>query len=91
MELVPGDPVYGYDDGTELSRYVQLFDLPGTPSGGILCLERNLAPVQGHLEIEGDLIRSLDEYPTPSQPVENDSEDIGDLLTPFEVDPAHQG
>jgi serine/threonine protein kinase len=83
MELVPGEKPsmrFWFEDGTELGRYMRLFDQPGTLSGDILRLERSLPPIQGHFEVEGDIIRSLDQCPNHPQPIEDDFEDIGDLV-----------
>ena len=94
MELVPGEkPAVGiwYDDGTELGQYVRLFDLPGTLSGDILRLERALPVVDGHFEIEGDVIRSLNNCPNHPTPVEDDFEDVSDLIAKLplvDVDPS---
>ncbi|AEO68438.1 ab076a82-6106-491f-8b61-0ba7eeb2d57e [Thermothielavioides terrestris] len=94
MELVPGDkPAVGiwYEDGTQLGQYVRLFDIPGTLSGDILRLERPLPAVDGHYEIEGDVIRNLDECPDyPIEP-EDDFEDVSDLIAKLpriDVDPS---
>ncbi|KAK4133817.1 hypothetical protein BT67DRAFT_456580 [Trichocladium antarcticum] len=48
------------EDSTPLGRYVRLFDLPGTLSGDILRLNRDLPSLPGHFEIEGDVIRPLE-------------------------------
>ncbi|KAG7286493.1 hypothetical protein NEMBOFW57_008804 [Staphylotrichum longicolle] len=63
MELVRGTPPsmrIWYEDGTELGRHVHLFDLPGTLSGDILRLERDLpSPVEDHFEDISDLVAKL--------------------------------
>lgn len=94
MELVPGDkPAVGiwYEDGTQLGQYVRLFDIPGTLSGDILRLERQLPAVNGHFEIEGDVIRSLDQCPNHPIEPEDDFEDVSDLIANLpliDVDPS---
>ncbi|KAJ0161338.1 hypothetical protein CTA2_6378 [Colletotrichum tanaceti] len=80
-----------YEDGTELGRCVRLFDLPGTLSGDILRLERNLPPIKGHCDIEGDEIRSLDRCLDPPPEIEDDFEGIEDLVNQLpivEVEPS---
>jgi serine/threonine protein kinase len=62
---------------------VRIFDVPGRLSGDILRIKRNLPPVAGHYEIDGDEIRPLDrclEYPDA---IGDDSEDVSDLLAPL--------
>ncbi|KAM3517016.1 hypothetical protein NHJ13051_009369 [Beauveria bassiana] len=94
MELVRGERPsmrFWHDDGTEVGRFVHLFDIPGKLSGQILRLERNLPPVGGHFEIEGDVLRSLEKCPNPPQPIQDDFEDIEDLvlqLPLLHVDPS---
>ncbi|KLU88763.1 hypothetical protein MAPG_07747 [Magnaporthiopsis poae ATCC 64411] len=70
-------------DDTPLGRYVRLFDIPGTLSGGILRLNRDLPslPGGGHFEIEGDVIRPLEACPKPPEPLGDDSEDTTDLIS----------
>ncbi|KAL8354428.1 hypothetical protein RB601_004024 [Gaeumannomyces tritici] len=70
-----------YQDGTPLGRYVRLFDLPGTLSGNILRLNRDLPSLPGHFEIQGDIIRPLEICPNPPDPLEDDSEDTTDLIS----------
>lgn len=82
---------YWFDDGTEHDQYVRIFDVPGTLSGDILRLNRNLPPLSGQFEIDGDEIRQLDhclEYPDI---IENDSEDVSEIVSNLplvDVDPA---
>ena len=71
---------FWFDDGTELGQYVQLFHLPGTLSGDILRLERNLPQKQCHFEIKGDVIRTLEICPAHPLPIEDDFEDVTDLV-----------
>lgn len=83
MEVVPGDkPAVGiwYKDDTPLGQYVRLFDVPGTLSGDILRLERDLPVVKGHYEIDGDVIRNLDKCPNHPIEPEDDFEDVSDLI-----------
>jgi hypothetical protein len=59
---------------------VRIFDVPGTLSGDILRLYRNLPLSSGHFEIDGDNVRPLKcclEYPKP----EDDYEDVSELLS----------
>lgn len=88
MELVSGkEPAVGiwYDNGTELGQYVRLFDLPDTLSGNILRLEHALPAMEGHFEIKGDIICSLDECLNHPAPVEDDFEDVSDLVSKLPV------
>jgi hypothetical protein len=96
-ENVPGPrPSVRYWFGnidTEPDGYVRLFDLPGTLSGDILRLERGLPPsIPRHCEVEGDIIRPLDQCPQlPPLAVDDDFEDTQDLvaqLPTVEVDPS---
>ncbi|KAI9790169.1 MAG: hypothetical protein M1816_005369 [Peltula sp. TS41687] len=65
------------DEGTPNGLYVRLFDKPGTLSGDILCLRRDLPPLEGHIEIDGDTVRAVDNPPTP--PEEEEEDDLEDL------------
>lgn len=94
MEIVPGERPsmrFWHDDGTEVGRFVHLFDIPGKLSGQILRMERNLPPVGGHFEIEGDHFRRLETWPSPPQPIPDDFEHVQDLvmqLPLLDVDPS---
>ncbi|KAK3897212.1 hypothetical protein C8A05DRAFT_39245 [Staphylotrichum tortipilum] len=57
----------------------------GTVSGNILRLESNLPAMDGHFEIQGNTIRSLDTCPNYPPPVEDNSEDISDLIATLPV------
>lgn len=52
--------VYWYENGTEQGQCVRLNDVPGTLSGDILRLRRNLPSRSDHFEVDGDEVRSLD-------------------------------
>ncbi|KAF1963567.1 hypothetical protein CC80DRAFT_587949 [Byssothecium circinans] len=74
--------IYWYKDGTntEKGQCVRIWDVPGTLSGDILRLRRNLPQMKGHFEIDGDTIRPLPEYlEQPPEPID-DSEDTSDLV-----------
>jgi hypothetical protein len=94
MELYRGDKsymTYWFDDGTEYGQCVRIFDGPGTLSGDILRLHRNLPPMSGHFEIDGDDIHPLDRCLEHPPLLEDDSEDISDLVSKLplvDVDPA---
>lgn len=94
LELHRGDKsymTYWFDDGTENGQCVRIFDVPGTLSGDILRLYRNLPPMTGHFEIDGDDIRPLDRALEHPKLPEDDSEDISDLVSKLplvNVDPA---
>ena len=45
---------FWFEDGTALGQYIRLVDHPGTLSGDILRLRRDLPPFQGHFELDGD-------------------------------------
>ncbi len=79
---------YDAGDGETVSRYIRLFNLPGTLSGDILRLNHNLPPVPpGHFEIEGDILRPLPNYPSPPEPLEDDTEDTSDLIALLPIIP----
>lgn len=72
-------------------QYVRLHDLPGTLSGDILRLRRDLPAMTGHYEIEGNMIRPLAGAAPepPTYPPDYDA-DVGELvarLPVVEVDP----
>lgn len=82
---------YWYDDGTKYGQCVRIFDVPGTLSGDILRLYRNLPPLSGHFEIDGDDIRPLSCCLEHPELIEDDSEDVSELVTKLplvRVDPA---
>src|SRR4051812_28700676 len=63
VDLHRGDKSYmtnWIEDGTKYGQCVRIFDVPGTLSGDILRLNRNLPPMTGHFEIDGNDIRPLD-------------------------------
>lgn len=73
-------------------QVIQLADIPGTLSGAILRLERNipLLDVGSDYEIAGDDIRRLTGYSPPMPEIEDDSEDTSAVLASLpevEVDP----
>lgn len=94
LELQRGDKsymTYWFVDGTELGQCVRVFDVPGTLSGDILRLHRNLPPKQGHFQIDGNVIRHLDRCLEHPEPYEDDSEDVSELVSKLPVicvDPA---
>lgn len=84
LELRRGDKsymTYWYDDGTKYGQCVRIFNVPGTLSGDILRLYRNVPPVSGHFEIDGDHIRPLDHCLEHPDPTEDDSEDVTELVS----------
>ncbi|KAI0856185.1 kinase-like domain-containing protein [Xylaria cubensis] len=84
LELQRGDKssmTYWFDDGTKYGQCVRVFDVPGTLSGDILRLYRNLPPMQGHFEIDGNDIRPLNHCLDHPELVEDDSEDVSELLS----------
>ncbi|KAK3380743.1 hypothetical protein B0T24DRAFT_655964 [Lasiosphaeria ovina] len=88
MHLVHGERPYmgfWFEDSSEFSRYVRLFDIPGTLSGDILRLERNLPLVPGHFEIEGDVARTLERCPDYPPLVKDDFDDVNDLVAQLPV------
>ncbi|KAI1124891.1 kinase-like protein [Nemania abortiva] len=74
--------IYWIEDGTEQGQCVRLYDIPGSLSGDILRLRRDLPVVSGHFEIDGDTIRPLDRCLDPPEPIdiEDDFEDVSDLV-----------
>lgn len=87
----PDTMIYWLDDGQPTYRYLRLMDIPGTLSGDILRLRRNLPPTTGrYCEINGDIVHNLDTTPPPVPDAdEDDSEDVSgglELLPVVEVD-----
>lgn len=90
---------YWYEVGEDASgsggrdyQVIQLADIPGTLSGAILRLERNIPPldVGSDYEIIGDNIRRLAGYSPPMPHIEDDSEEVSTVLASLpqvEVDP----
>ncbi|KAI0102613.1 kinase-like domain-containing protein [Nemania sp. FL0031] len=72
--------IYWYQDGTDLGQCVRIYDIPGSLSGDILRLHRNLPAVSGHFEIEGDIVRPLDRCLDRPIPIADDFEDVSDLV-----------
>jgi hypothetical protein len=72
---------YWYEDGTECGQSVRIFDVPGTLSGDILRLHRNLPLLSGHSEIDGDHVRPLSQCLDYPEIPEDDSEDLTELVT----------
>ncbi|KAI0199452.1 kinase-like domain-containing protein [Astrocystis sublimbata] len=94
LDLQRGDKsymTYWFDDGTKYGQCVRIFDVPGTLSGDILRLHRNLPPLLGHFEIDGDDIRPLDCCLEHPELIEDDSEDVSEPVSELplvSVDPA---
>ncbi|KAI9861046.1 MAG: hypothetical protein M1813_005475 [Trichoglossum hirsutum] len=82
---------YWYEDGSPQGQCIRLADIPGTLSGDILRLRRDLPILDGDHEIIGDQIRRLADAPKPPPPCEEDtSEDLAAVLASLpvvEVDP----
>ncbi|KAJ5591876.1 uncharacterized protein N7459_002245 [Penicillium hispanicum] len=84
LDLQRGDKsymTYWFDDGTKYGQCVRVFDVPGTLSGDILRLRRNLPPMSGHFEIDGNDVRPLDHCLEHSWLIEDDSEDVSELVS----------
>ncbi|GAB1213055.1 hypothetical protein ATERTT37_002204 [Aspergillus terreus] len=82
---------YWFDDGTKYGQCVRIFDVPETLSGDILRLHRNLPPMSGHFEIDGNDIRPLDRCLEHPELIEDGSEDVSELVSKLPlvcVDPA---
>ncbi len=71
--------IYWYENGTEQGQCVRLYDIPGTWSGNILRLRRNLPSRSDHFEIDGDEVRPMN-YLEPPEPLEDDFEDVSDFV-----------
>ncbi|KAI1399452.1 kinase-like domain-containing protein [Hypoxylon fuscum] len=69
-----------YEDGHDREQCVRLYDVPGTLSGDILRMRRNLPEVNGHFEVDGDTIRPLDRCLEAPEPIKDDFENINDLI-----------
>ncbi|KAI9771509.1 MAG: hypothetical protein M1840_002129 [Geoglossum simile] len=82
---------YWYEDGSPQGQCIRLADIPGTLSGDILRLRRDLPILDGDHEIIGDQIRRLADAPKPPPPYEEDIlEDLAAVLASLpvvEVDP----
>lgn len=77
--LVRGTWYEDENDETGFGTFVQLVDIPGTLSGDILRLHKNLPSIEGHFEIDGNVIQKITNPPQP--PVfEDDSEDLTEML-----------
>jgi serine/threonine protein kinase len=94
LDLQRGDKsymTYWFDNGTKYGQCVRIFDVPGTLSGDILRLHRNLPPLLGHFEIDGDDIRPLNCCLEHPELIEDDSEDVNEPVSRLPlvcVDPA---
>ncbi|KAI0099939.1 kinase-like protein [Nemania sp. FL0031] len=94
LELHRGDKsymTYWFEDGTKFGQCVRVFDVPGTLSGDILRLDRNLPLREDHFEVDGDDIRPLDRCLEHPKKPEDDSEDVSELVSKLpivRVDPA---
>lgn len=69
------------DNGADEDQCVRLFNIPGTLSGEILRLRKQLPDITGHYEIEGDEIRELEAPLQPPEEEEDDSEDTTDIVS----------
>ncbi|KAG5992454.1 hypothetical protein E4U43_003762, partial [Claviceps pusilla] len=84
QDFKPGEKsvvTHWYDDGTESGQCLRIFDVPGTLSGDILRLYRDLPSLSGHFEIDGDDIRPLECCLEHPEPLEDDSEDLTELVS----------
>lgn len=77
------------EDGTPLGLCVRLVDIPSTLSGDILRLHHDLPPLEGHTEIDGDIVRTIDQPPHPAEDdeEEDDSEDISAVVSELPLVP----
>lgn len=67
------------NDETGFGTFVQLVDIPDTLSGDILRLHQNLPSIEGHFEIDGNVIRKITNPPQPPV-LDDDSEDLTEIL-----------
>ncbi|KAJ5833606.1 hypothetical protein N7474_001917 [Penicillium riverlandense] len=77
-------------DEAVFGTFVRLVDIPGTLSGDILRLLKDLPSIEGHFEIDGDIIRQIANPPKPPNR-EDDSEDLTPILArlpEIEIDPS---
>lgn len=77
-------------DGTSFGQCVRLVDIPSTLSGDILRLHRDLPPLEGHTEIDGNTIRKIErpQHPTEDdEEEEDDSEDISAVVSELPLVP----
>jgi len=68
------------DENSSSLQCVRIYDVPGTLSGDILRLNAQLPVLTGDCEIEGDIIRPLENAPAPPQEYDDDSEDVATVL-----------
>ncbi|KAI4173799.1 MAG: hypothetical protein LQ343_002734 [Gyalolechia ehrenbergii] len=81
---------YWYEDGSSHGQCIRLADIPGTLSGDILRLRRDLPVLDGDHEITGDQIRRLEYAPEPPPVFDDPPEDLAgilDLLPVVDVNP----
>ncbi|KAL8994461.1 MAG: hypothetical protein Q9188_007058, partial [Gyalolechia gomerana] len=81
---------YWYEDGSPHGQCIRLADIPGTLSGDILRLRRDLPVLDGDHEITGDQIRRLEDAPEPPPAFDDPPEDLTailDLLPVLDVNP----
>lgn len=71
---------YWFESGGGHTQCVRIFDVPGTLSGDILRLNRNLPLLSGHYEIYGDDIRPMERCPDMPDDLDDDSEDVSELV-----------
>ncbi|KAM3497095.1 hypothetical protein MY10362_009539 [Beauveria mimosiformis] len=72
LHLERGDKssmTFWYDDGTKHGQCVRIFDVPGTLSGDILRLHRNLPATSGHFEVDEDDSEDVTELISKPPPV----------------------
>ncbi|TQV96965.1 serine/threonine protein kinase [Cordyceps javanica] len=92
LDLQRGDKsfmTFWYDDGTKHGQCVRIFDVPGTLSGDILRLHRNLPAMSGHFEVDGDDVRALNCCLEHPEVLEDDSEDVSELVSKLPLVPVN--
>ncbi|KAI9698044.1 MAG: hypothetical protein M1836_004397 [Candelina mexicana] len=77
---------YWYEDGSPHGQRIRLADIPGTLSGDILRLRRDLPILDGNHEIIGNQICRSEDVPKP-QPTFEDTECSEDLATTLDSIP----
>lgn len=76
---------YWYEDGSPQNQCIRLADIPGTLSGDILRLRRDLPILDGDHEIIGDQIRCLEDAPKLPPPFDDTSGDLTAILASLPV------
>ncbi|KAI9714037.1 MAG: hypothetical protein M1820_000767 [Bogoriella megaspora] len=67
---------FWYEGEEDAVRCLRIYDMPGSLSGNLLRLLQNLPAITTDCEIDGDVIRPLQNPPPPPEPLSDDSRDV---------------